>query len=224
MSARIPEQLARELGRGLAPVRRVPRLRVAFGRILIAAALWAAAFLAVRGVAWDLLQAPRLVWVSVALVAGLSLVGAGATLAALALAVPGRESAERAGFVAAAIGASIALGIAPALRIGAAEPARSAALAADLACLLCALALGVLPATLSLWFIAHAAPRRIALAVSLACVGAVGLGCIAARAGCAYGDLRHLLLGHALAPLLGGALLAIPLGLFLRAVRRTAEP
>lgn len=221
MSARTSEELALDLARHLAPVRRIPRLRVGFARILAAAALACAAFLLVRGLASGFLDAPRLFLVFVATASGMSLIGVGASVASLALAVPGREAAGRAGLAAAALGVLLTAGVAPLLRLGGPEASMAAALPADLACLLWACALGILPAALALWFIAQAAPRWPLLVVLVACAGAVGFGGVAAQAACAYAGLRHLLLGHALAPLAGGLLLAVPFGVLLRLLRRS---
>ena len=71
----------------------------------------------------------------------------------------------------------------------------------DLVCLLSACAVGVLPGVVALWFVAHAVPHRPGLAVLATAAGAVGLGALAAKASCPMDGLRHLVFGHALAPI-----------------------
>ncbi|MEN8185237.1 MAG: hypothetical protein ABFS46_22160, partial [Myxococcota bacterium] len=65
-----------------------------------------------------------------------------------------------------------------------------------------------------------AVPHRPGLAVWVAAAGAVGLGALAAQASCPLGGLRHLMLGHALAPIVGGLLLTFPLLWLWRVLRR----
>jgi hypothetical protein len=220
MNAETTEHLARELARQSAAVQPIPALRVAVLRILAVAAAMAAAFLVVRGVTTQFLSAPELVRAFGAVVAGISLMAGGATVAALAMSVPGREGPARAGLIAAGVGALLALGVAPLLLLGAPRPATAIAPGMDLHCLLSACAVGIPPAIAALWFVARAAPHRPGWAVFVASTGAVGLGALAAQWSCSLMGLRHLVMGHALAPILGGLALAVPLLGLLRVLRR----
>jgi hypothetical protein len=191
------EQLARELARGAEPVERLPSLRGVMVRVLAAASVSIALALAWR----------------------LTLVGAGATVAALALGIPGREAASRAGFVSAGLGLVLALAWVPFL-LSQPPTLPHALWPSDLVCLLSACAVGVPPGVVALWFVARAVPHRPSIAVLAAAAGAVGLGAIAAKASCPVDGLRHLVFGHALAPVGGGLLLAVPLLWLRRFLRR----
>jgi hypothetical protein len=138
----------------------------------------------------------------------------------MGLSVPGREAAARAGLAAASLGVLVALAGVPALRVALAGPAPGPGLVADLTCLASAVVLALLPAVAVLGFVSAAAPHRPAVVAVPAAAGAVGLGALAVAVACPLGGLRHLMLGHALAPLLGGLLLALPLALLLRSLRR----
>lgn len=214
------EQLARELARHAGAVRRLPGLRAATVRVLAAASLGSAALLAGRGMSLAFLQASSTLWVFAMLVTGLTLIGSGATLLALALGIPGREAAARAGLASTVLGLLLALGWLP-VQLAQANPLAAVPWSADLTCLLAACAVGTPPALVALWFVAHAVPQRPGLAVLAAAAGAVGLGALAAKASCPVEGLRHLLLGHALAPIGGALLLVMPLLAFRRVMRRS---
>lgn len=92
----------------------------------------------------------------------------------------------------------------------------------DLHCLLVACAVGLLPALGVVAFAGRAAPHRPLVLAVAAAAGAVALGTVAAQASCPYADLRHLLMGHALAPALGALLLVLPLLVALHRTERAA--
>jgi hypothetical protein len=213
------EQLARELARRAEPVERLPSLRGVMVRVLAAASVSIALALAWKGLSPGFLQTGGTMWVFAALVTGLTLVGAGATVAALALGIPGREAASRAGFVSAGLGLVLALAWVPFL-LALPSTSAHALWPSDLVCLLSACAVGVPPGVVALWFVAHSVPHRPSIAVLAAAAGAVGLGAIAAKASCPVDGLRHLVFGHALAPVGGGLLLAVPLLWLRRFLRR----
>jgi hypothetical protein len=214
------EQLARELARDAEPVQRLASLRWVMVRVLAAASASIALALAWKGLSPGFLNAGQTMWVFAALVTGLTLIGSGATVAALALGIPGREAAARAGFTSAGLGLVLALAWVPFV-LSAGPTSVNAPWPSDLVCLLSACAVGVPPGVVALWFVAHAVPHRPGLAVLATCVGAVGLGALAAKASCPVDGLRHLVFGHALAPIGGGLLLAVPLLWLRRVLRRS---
>jgi hypothetical protein len=214
------EQLVVELARHLAPVRPVRRLRVVFAGILVTAAAVAAAVLALRGVATPFLGSPGMRPVFAALAAGMGLLGAGATVAALAQSVPGREAALRAGLLAASVGILLVGGVVLLMRSASPGPPLAVPVSADLGCLLWAAGVGIVPAFAALWFIAQAAPHRPGFSVLVAAVGAVALGSLATQLSCPYVGLRHLILGHVLAPVSGGLVVAVLLGSLLGRLQR----
>lgn len=214
------EQLLRELARDVSPVRPIPRLRAATAGVL---ALWAIVVLllwmqgsppagAARTIPW---QAPGYG----AVLVGLALIAGGATLAALAGAVPGREWASGASGCVALLGLLLAVGggliaVAEAGSRGAAEWSSSAA------CIRHAAALAFLPALAALLFLARGYAGRPVLSAALGVTGTVALGAVVVHVSCRAGGGLHMLLGHALAPLLLGFLVAAPIGLVIRRWRR----
>jgi len=210
----------RELARDLTPVERIARLRTAALSVLAAWGALAAALLSAKGLSPSLSDGARLAGGFGAVLSGLALSGGGGLLAALALAVPGRVGAVRLGGAAGALGLLAALGLGGWLL--AADPvARAAAptLGSDAACLSVALVLALLPAAVALRYVARAAPLRPLPTLFGVGFGCVALGALAAQAGCADPALRHLLVSHAAAPVLGAALLLVPLRLGLRRLR-----
>ena len=202
------EALLRQLARELSPVRRLPRLRTAglalAGAFALGLALQAglAGPLRVAGVPWGEVPFRLLL---VALVVG----GSGAVLAALAGAVPGRESAARLGRWLA--GAGLAMGLLGAL-LGWGHPVDAAVpVAAGLRCAFRACLLGLVPAALVAGFLARALVRHPRRGAGLAFAGVVALGAAAVHASCGVGGAPHALLGHVAAPLAAGLLLSLPL-------------
>ncbi len=220
MRSQTTEQLVVELARHVSPVRPVRRLRVVFAEILVTASVVAAAVVALRGVATPFLGSPGMRPVFAGLAAGLSLLGAGATVAALAQSIPGREAATRAGLLAAGLGILLVGVVVLLMRSAFPGPPMAVPLSADLGCLLWAAGVGIVPAFAALWFIARAAPHRPGFAVFVAAVGAVALGSLATQLSCPYVGLRHLIVGHVLAPLSGGVVVAVLLGSLLGSLQR----
>jgi hypothetical protein len=211
-------ELIRELASDLAPVRPLPRLR-----FLAAVVLWSwlaigAAGVALQGLAptfWRSLAAPLS---SGGIFAGLLGAGLGGALAALALAIPGRERVARVGLALGGGGAALAAGIACALLARSSLAAWRAPAAGDLPCLATALAIGLVPALALGWLAGRAAPHRPLTIALAAAAGAAALGGSVAQATCAWGEAMHLLLGHALVPAVGALALTLPL---LVAIRRS---
>jgi hypothetical protein len=215
------EALIRELARDLRPVRPIPPVhRVVAGLLGVWLAV-AAVGVALLGWKADLgaLLAQRAV-LSVSL--GLVAAGLGGLVAAVALGVPGRERLARGALLCGGAGLAVAAGVGTLLllRSPAVEP--GAPLESDLHCLLVASAVALLPALGVVAFAGRAAPHRPLVLAVAAAAGTVALGTVAAQASCPYADLRHLLMGHALAPALGALVLVLPLLVALRRTERAA--
>ncbi len=209
-------ELIRELASDLAPVRPLPRLRSA---VLTLVGIWlgvAAFTLAWKGVKPEMWGALLLPIGPGGVVLGLLLAGAGGLVASLALALPGREAAARAGRRLAIAGVLLACLVGGlVLTAGPRGPS-----ALDAPCLVAALAIALAPALAAAWFAGRAAPFH-PLSIALAAATATGaLGGAVAQVTCPVHELGHLLWGHAIAPALGLVVLTIPLLIALRASER----
>lgn len=207
------ERVLGDLVHGLEPVRLIPRLRtVALGAALLGG-IAAAAVIELRGLRADLLELRS----PLRLIAlGLLLAALGGIAASLGSAVPGRDRAARGGLVALIAGLVLSSGAA-----GWAILSTGAALSdgLGLGCLGTAVLAGVLPGAGLVAFLARAFPTSPAAALSAASGGAVALGGLSVHASCTVTGGLHLLVGHALGPFLGGAVLAVALYPFFRALR-----
>ena len=221
MGDRATEPLLRELVQGLAPVRRIPRLRTV---VLGALALW----LLMLGVQ-ALLGGPRPLTVPggfwsdprfIGVLAGLLLTAGGAMATAVAGAIPGHEAVQRVGRRLALLGALLASGgglwaVGRAELLGPALPMTS-----SLQCMGRASALGVVPAVFLCAFLARAFERRPAVGAAFASLGAFALGALAVHTSCSNDEPLHLLLGHSLTPFAAALLLAFPLSWLVRRASR----
>jgi hypothetical protein len=216
VSDRSTDQLIHDLVQEVPPVRRIPALRVVMTGVVV---VWAIAVALmwifgvplpdlVRGIPWG---DPKFVSILV----GLLFVGVGATLAALAAAVPGRENVARAGGGAALFGIVLAAGGGLWAVFGAA-PRGVVDLLGCLACMRRAGALALLPGLVASLFLVRAFARRPLLGAGFAVAGTVALGGFVVHISCRGGGALHILLGHALAPLFLGFALAVPIGLLIR--------
>jgi hypothetical protein len=221
MSGRSTEPLLRELARDLKPVRPLPRLRsVAAGLLLI----WLLALFvdwmfggpSPRFAEEALWREPRFV----AVLAGLLCTAVGATLAALAGAVPGREGDARVG-IAVGIG-GLFLATASGVWAVASQGAGSGShpLAMSFACVSRATALGIVPALVACAFLARALVRTPRAGAAAAAAGCAALGAVAVHTSCPSGAALHVLLGHSLAPFFAAIVLAFPLTALLRRFSR----
>ena len=212
MSARSTEPLLRELARDLQPVQPLPRLRsVAAGTLLI----WLLALFvdwmfggpSPRFADGELWREPAFV----AVLAGLLCTAVGATLAALAGAVPGREGDARIG-IAVGIG-GLALATASGVWAVAGQGAGSGShpLATSVACVSRATALGIVPALVACAFLARALVRTPRAGAAAATVGCAALGAVAVHMSCPSEGALHMLLGHSLAPFFAALVFAFPL-------------
>jgi len=220
VSGRRTEDRIADLVRDLEPVRPIPPLgAVAAGAVTLGLLAYAAEWiLGGPGLrsdgAWS--QAPYLMQL-----AGLVLGGPGATLAALASAVPGREPSVRVGLRVAALGLAMAIlgGVGGALLGG--LPAGGQDPGPIVSCVVRSAKLGIAASLLSLGFGLHAAARRPSRTLGLALAGGVALGATAVHLTCPSGSAVHQLLGHALAPVLVAGLVVLPLAPLLgRRLRR----
>lgn len=220
MSERRTESLLNELPRDLEPVKPIPRLRTL---VLVALAAFALA-LAADGLLGHPLPvlADGVAWADpgfLAVLAGLLLTSAGAIVAALAAAVPGREQAARAGSGAAAAGFAVAA-VAAVWGVLQSGGEAGGGLFPGVQCASRASLLGVVPAIVLCAFLALACERRPLLGAGAAAVGALALGAAAVHASCVQGDALHVLLGHWLTPLAVALVLAAPLSLVVRRLSR----
>jgi hypothetical protein len=212
--SRTTTELMQDLATDLAPVRRVPPLRLGLASVL---AVWLGVFVIV-----GLVHEP---WLAASLarthgpaqilvVLGLIMAAAGGLIAALAGSIPGREATERNGFRAALAGLSLS-GIAL-LAMALGVLGESTALAADAQCFSSGTLMGLAPAV-TLWAFLRLGwvqrPRRDA---GLALLGAFALGGLMIHSVCSYEGVRHILLGHASIPVVVAVLGAPPLALLLR--------
>ena len=204
------------------PVRRRPRLRVVAGAVFAASGLVLVYSMLAHGVRSD--------WLALfpgdasysAILLGLIACGAGATLAALAGAVPGREDVVRRGALFAAIGLSLGalvalLGVA----MGAGQEAgRGGAIGDDWMCLRSALQMSPLPVAAVLFAVSRGWVGRPGLAAATALAGAAATGALGIHLACGLIGARHFLLGHVSAPVLLALVLCLPATTLLRRLAR----
>ena len=201
------EDLIRELARDLRPVRPVPRLQTALVGLLVGWAVVAALGILLGGLRPDWHALLRSPFGSGGILVGLTVTGVCGSAAALAMSVPGRERAARVALAGALAGLAWAAGAGTHLFLASPVLDGPWDRLADLHCLGVAVAVGLLPALGLAALAGRAAPFRplgLALAAAAACTA---LGAVAAQASCPYEDVRHLMLGHLLAPGVGALLL-----------------
>lgn len=223
MSPEPTERLVEELARDLAPVSPLPRLRTALVGVL---GVWVIAFAAMvlfgsggSAPAGMVSHAdPRFLLMG----AGFGVFAVGAMLRALAGAVPGREPTARIGARVSAFGlAAVACAGVWAL-LGGAAARGEVDLGGSLVCMSHAVMLGLLPMVGVALFLARAYVREPIVAAVFAATGTIALGVVAVHVSCQTGGWIHVVLGHAFAPFAVGCVLAVPIGLGLRAwARRT---
>jgi len=215
------EDLIQELTRDLEPVRPIPPLRNVVAGVV---GLWLV--VACAGV-WILGMRPDLAEATIAdlgvTAVFVSLMGAGllGVIAALALSVPGREQLARVGLLGGLGALAIAGGLGTLLFARSPVAEVPAAMGSDLVCLGIACAVGLLPGLGVVWFAGRSAPYQPLVLVLAAAAGTAALGAVSAHASCPYADLRHMLVGHVLAPAAGALLLTVPLLIALKRVERS---
>jgi len=223
MSARSTEDLVAQLVRNLSPVKPIARLRVAVSGVV---ALWFAAVVASSSMtgAWPRVREAAF-WsdpIAVGILLGLGVVAAGAVVTALASAVPGREPLARAGRRTAGAAAVWLLGCGL-WAVAAREDEPAAGLfAGSASCLAHALVLAIPVALAAGYYLSRGAPQPGWIVSAVAALGAAGLGALAVHTTCSATGGFHLLLGHCVAPLVGGLVFALPLARLVQRWTRTA--
>lgn len=207
---RSTEERIRELAHDVPPVHRIPALRWV---VAILGLLWipiGGTILAANGIRSDLIELISGGSQYASILFGLVFLAVGATIAALALCVPGREAAERAGLVLAALGllAGVGFGGAFLLDRGAARPFF---LGTDLHCLLIAAAIATAPAYGIAWFARYAVTGRPYWTGAVGILGAVALGSATVHISCPLSGAEHWFYAHAMAPIAALAVGLLPL-------------
>jgi len=206
---RVPtEELVTLLARDLAPIGRIPRLRAQLAALLCAGSLVLLLVVSYRGLrpsAFSLLLSGEAFSL---IAAGLILAAGGAGAAALAMTRPDRELLAR-GALGLAVGGLALSALLAALYFGGAPSAAGeagAALSCGMSGILFTLPLSLLCAFL----LSTGAPRHMGLAALVAAFGATAFGALAVHLTCPSLSVWHWIAGHALAPALGAAVLALP--------------
>ena len=188
--------------------------------VLATWAAFAVVGIAVRGLRPDFLEMFLHMRGATLVFGGLALAGVGGLVAALALGVPGREAAVRAGLVTSGIGFALAAGLGTLLFLQS-PVAESVPWRADFQCLAVAMAVALIPALGIVVLGGRAAVHRPLVLVLAAAAGMAALGAATAQATCPADDLRHAMFGHVIAPGVGALLLALPLLVALRRASRS---
>jgi len=217
MTGRSTDDLVQQLVHNLPPVKPIARLRVAAAGIV---ALWVAAVVATG---WMTGAWPRIgeaaFWsdpITVAILLGLTGAAAGAVVAALASAVPGRESLARAGRISAGTAVVWSVGWGLWAVVGGESETAASLFAGSASCLVHALVLAVPAALAASFYLSRGAPQHRLFASGVAAAGAAGLGALAVHATCSVAGGFHLLLSHCLTPVIAGLLFALPLAGLIR--------
>jgi hypothetical protein len=212
MKDRSTEDLAQQLVRDLPPVKPIPRLRAAASLVV------ALSVAAVVAEGWMTGSWPRLgeaaFWsdpIGVAILFGLTVAAAGAVVAALASAVPGREPLARVGWISAGLATACSVGCGLWAAAGGASESAASPFAGSASCLAHALVLAIPAALAASFYLSRGAPQHRLIASGVAAAGAAGLGAMAVHATCSTGGGVHLLLGHCTTPIVAGLLFAVPL-------------
>lgn len=198
------------LVRDLEPTRRIPRLRAQLAALVGVGGLLVLLVAIYRGLRPDAL-ALFLSGKAFSLVAaGLLAAALGASASVLALARPDRDQLARGALLCGAGGLALFVGIAV-LCFGEAPSAAGAeAVHSALACSVSGILFAVPLSILAAFLVSTGAPRRLGLTAAVAGLGATAFGALAVHWTCPSLSLWHWITAHALAPVLGAALLAAP--------------
>ncbi len=215
------EELLERIVRDAEPRRAIPRIRVTLSLLAGLSALVAALYLrfwvglrpdfTVR-MSGDLRFAE--IWLGLLLLAG------GAATWAIAASVPGRGALERVGRGVACVGALLGFLVAPVAILLQTGAAGVHANTHDFFCMGGAFRIAALPGVALIGAVLWAAPAHPARAALCAALGTGALGAAVIHATCPDADPSHWMMGHALAPLVGAALVALPVWALGRLQRR----
>jgi hypothetical protein len=217
----LPQQSTRtliaELANDLEPVQPISSLRRVFAVLVFVWLATGAPALWWLGLREDLAGTALATPAFAAILVALGMMAVGGVVCALALCVPGREPTARFGAALVAFGLLGGIAIALTPVFGAASPGYLArSLRYDVTCLGIASALAIPVAYFLLGFGVRAVAFAPIPTAASAGLGAVAAGAIVVHLMCGETCARHLIGSHALAPLLGGLVLAFPSHLFLR--------
>ncbi len=212
------DELVRRLTRELRPVRRLPRLRTVLLGMGLAGLLALAVVVLVRGVDPALLAERLADPVFAGVLAALLLLAPAAAVATLAASVPGRGVARRIAFDLACL--SVGAVLVPVVLGMLRDPQFGRGFTGGVACQAWSLGLGLVPVVPVVVFVARALPRHPWLTAAGAGMAGVAVGALAVHLSCPSRDPAHLLIAHALTPVLGGLLLLLPLLFLWRMLRK----
>jgi hypothetical protein len=223
MTDRSTDDLVQQLVQNLPPVKPIARLRVAAAGVV---ALWVAAVVATSWMSgWWPRFGEAAFWsdpITVAILFGLTVASAGAVVAALASAVPGREPLARAGQISAGVAVIWLIGCGLWAGVGGESETVADLFAGSASCLVHALVLAIPAALAASYYLSRGAPQHRLIASGIAAAGAAGLGAVAVHAICDVVGGFHVLLGHCLTPVIAGLLFALPLAGLIRRLSPTA--
>ena len=205
------ERLISELSQGVEAVQPIWSLRAGLAGVFGSAVALGGVLLLTSGPRPDLLERVLGSAAFVGVLLGLGIAAAGALLAALAHSVPGRESEAIVGSGLGLFGMALLAATAVAAGWGAVEGVGPPApLSKDVSCLATASFLALLPVAVVVAFVARGLPRHPLVVGIAAAAGTSAAGALFVHLTCPGDGLRHLLMGHAAAPLLGALLLSWP--------------
>lgn len=210
------DELVQELVADLEPVRPIPALGTAVAGVV---GIWLAVAvlgLSLKGLRPDGLGSFMVLLGPGGIFAGLGMMGAGGIVAGIALGIPGREGTARLAVLFSMLGLGLGAGVGTYLFVQSPSAGMQGDGMTDLTCLLVACGVALLPSVGVAILAGRAAPFRPLVLVIAAAAGAAALGAVTAQAICPYDGLRHLMLGHLLAPAAGALLLSLPLLFVLR--------
>ena len=204
--------LVESITQELSPVRKIPALRTV---LLSVVGAWLLVLLLVLG-----RSAAKQQIVMPGISAGLVIValfslGFFGIIAGLAAAVPGRERLFRNSFRISLLGWFAGIGMSVAYLVVAASSSH-ASLGDDFMCLAKSGLLGLVPLAMALLFVLRGVGWQLLHSLALVLASCVAMGGIVVQMSCTHLGLRHLLMGHGLAPWAVACLLGVPLFLLLR--------
>jgi hypothetical protein len=216
---RSTEEMIRELSTELPPVKPLGRLRdtviAGLGIALPIFALWI--YNSGLRRQFQRGESPDAIYLLVVCVS--LLIATGGVVAGLAAAVPGREVAYRVGRNIFTLGFALGL-LALGYQVASGATSFMDALGSSLSCIGGATVLGVPAALFAARFVNRGEAARPPLALAQVSIGGVGFSAAVVHLTCSHPDPAHLVLGHGLAPLMGGLVVLLGLSLAFGLVSR----